>query len=153
MTEYQWDLPEPFTMPIRVAAEDIDRLGHTNNQVYLRWMEELSWRHVEHLGCGWEAYQRLRRAMAIRRTEVDYLGASHAGDELIMATWITASDGRLHSERRFQLVAARDGRTLLRARVSYVCIDLDSGRPRRMPAEFTDFHQRALIPEPPGAGG
>lgn len=145
MSDLSWDLPDPFTMPIRVAVEDIDRLGHTNNQVYLRWLEELSWRHVESLGFGWEAYEQHGLAMAIRRTEIDYLGACYAGDELIMGTWITDCDGRLSSERKFQLLRVEDGRTMLRAKVTYVCIELKSGKPRRMPPEYVAFHEQALV--------
>ena len=145
MSDLSWDFARPFTQPITVGADDIDRLGHTNNQVYLRWMEDLSWRHVEMLGFGWEAYQRFQRALAIRRTEVDYLGACYAGDELILGTWITGCDGRLHSERRFQLLRADDDRTMLRAKVTYVCIDLATGKPRRMPPEYRAFHEDAMV--------
>ena len=38
-----WDLPGPFTLEISVQAEDTDRLGHANNVVYIRWLEEVSW--------------------------------------------------------------------------------------------------------------
>lgn len=152
MSTLDWDLATPYTMSIRVKPEDIDRLGHTNNQVYLRWMEELSWQHVESIGFGWDLYEQFQRAMAIRRTEVDYLGACYQGDELMMATWITGCDGRLHSERRFQLIRVEDGRTVLRAKVTYVCIDLANGRPRRMPPEYVEFHERVLVAEDPASG-
>jgi len=154
MSTLDWDLATPYTMSIRVKPEDIDRLGHTNNQVYLRWMEELSWRHVESIGFGWDLYEQFQRAMAIRRTEVDYLGACYQDDDLVMATWITGCDGRLHSERRFQLIRVEDGRTVLRAKVTYVCIDLANGRPRRMPPEYVEFHERVLVTaEPDPASG
>lgn len=147
MTDFTWDLPNPFTATIRVSPDDIDRLGHTNNQVYLRWLEDVSWRHVEQLGFGWEAYEQFGCAMAIRRMEVDYLSACYAGDELVIGTWITGCDGRLCSDRRFQLIRVRDGRTMLRAKVFYACIDLKTGRPRRMPPEYVAFHEQALIPD------
>ena len=47
--------------------------------------------------------------------------------------------------RRFQVWRARDAQTLARAAVDYVCINLDSGRAVRMPAEFT----RAYVPGAP----
>lgn len=45
-----WDLPDPFTMTITVRPEDTDRLGHANNVVYVRWLEEVSWQHIDSLG-------------------------------------------------------------------------------------------------------
>jgi acyl-CoA thioester hydrolase len=67
------------------------------------------------------------------------------GDELELATWLVASDGKLTMERRFQLVRRCDAATVLRGRWTLVCIELSSGRPRRMPPEFTAVYLRALV--------
>lgn len=134
--EIQWDFPDPFIMNIQVESNETDRLGHTNNQVYLKWMEEISWRHIEPHGLPWELQEQLGKSMAITRTEIDYLGASYVGDQLQLATWITYSDGRLTSTRQFQLSRISDGKTLARANSRYACIDLKSGKPSRMPKEF-----------------
>jgi len=53
-----------------------------------------------------------------------------------VATWIERSDARLRVGRRFQVWRGADAQTLARAQVDYVCINLDSGRPVRMPASF-----------------
>ena len=63
----------------------------------------------------------------------------------ILATWIVESDQKLRMDRRFQLVRPADGVTLLRARTTFVCIELSSGRPRRMPVEFIEGYGRALL--------
>jgi acyl-CoA thioester hydrolase len=39
-------------------------------------------------------------------------------------------------ERRFQLRRVADGETLMRGRWGLVCIEISSGKPRRMPPEF-----------------
>lgn len=44
-----------------VQEGDIDGLGHMNNTVYLRLMENLAWAHSKHLGLGVEAFQRIGR--------------------------------------------------------------------------------------------
>jgi acyl-CoA thioester hydrolase len=49
-------------------------------------------------------------------------------------------------ERRFQLVRDRDQATVLRGRWDLVCIELSSGQPRRMPAEFCDVYLAAVVP-------
>lgn len=144
MADIQWELDNPFLMNITVQADETDRLGHTNNQVYLKWLEQISWQHIESLGMDWPMHERLSRAMAITRTEIDYLASSYEADELLLATWISASDGRLTSARQFQLVRLSDQKTLIKAQSFYACIDLKSGRPARMPKEFVDVHNQAL---------
>ncbi|WLQ12920.1 thioesterase family protein [Hahella aquimaris] len=139
-----WDMLNPFIMPIKVLEPHTDRLGHTNNTTYLNWMEEVSWRHIDPLGMSWAAHEKLGKAMAITRTEVDYLAASHADDELFIGTWITACDGRLQSSRHFQIFRPADGKTIVRANSYYACIDMKSGKPTRMPKEFVDAHRKAM---------
>jgi acyl-CoA thioester hydrolase len=131
-----WDYPDPFTLPLAPGADDIDGLNHANNGTYVRWCEQIGWAHSEKMGLGVADYQRLDRAMAIRRAEYDYLLPTQLGDRLTLATWLFAGDGKLTLERRFQLVRDGDQATVLRGRWELVCIEIRSGRARRMPPEF-----------------
>lgn len=139
-----WDYPNPFTMPITPEFGDIDGLNHTNNAVYVRWCEEVAWAHSQSLGLGLEDYRRLDRAMAIRRGEYDYLLPSFQGDALLLGTWLTSSDKKLTLERRFQLIRPKDRATILRGRWDLVCIEMSSGRPRRLPREFCEGYLKAV---------
>ncbi len=145
-TQYAWDFPAPFTIRVTPQAEDIDGLNHVNNAVYLQWCEEVGWAHSEHLGLYLDDYRRLDRAMAIRRGEYDYLLPAVLGDDLLLSTWLTASDGKLCMTRNFQLVKATSGQTLMRGRWELVCIELTSGKARRMPAEFCKVYDAAVVP-------
>lgn len=140
-----WDLPTPFTLAVTPQADDIDGLNHTNNAVYVRWCEQVGWAHSGQLGLTLADYARLDRAMAIRRGEYDYLLPTLLGEALTLATWLCATDGKLTMERRFQLVRDSDGATVLRGRWELVCIEISSGRARRMPAEFIDVYMAALV--------
>lgn len=140
-----WDRPGPFTAPITPSASEIDGLNHTNNAVYVQWCESVAWAHSKTIGLALADYQRLNRGMAIRRGEYDYLLPSTLGEPLILGTWLTASDGRLTLERRFQLIRERDGATILRGRWELVCIELSSGNVRRMPDEFIRVYLSALV--------
>lgn len=140
-----WDLATPFVIDLCVAAEDIDGLGHANNAVYVSWLERCAWRHSQSLGLDLTEYRRLDRAMAVLRHEIDYLAAAYEGDELQLATWIVESDNRLKMSRHFQLVRPSDATTLLRARTTFVCIELSSGKPKRMPVEFVEGYGPALV--------
>jgi acyl-CoA thioester hydrolase len=135
-----WDYPHPFTVPRAPQAADIDGLNHTNNAVYVRWCEQAGWAHSEALGLALADYRRLDRAMAIRRGEYDYILPTVQDEALVLGTWLVAGDGKLAMERRFQLIRERDGATVLRGRWDLVCIELSSGRPRRMPQEFVDAY-------------
>lgn len=143
-----WDLPRPHTLAVLPQAADIDGLNHTNNAVYVRWCEQVAWAHSEALGLSLADYQRLDRAMAIRHARYDYLLPSAEGEALTIGTWLTASDGKLAMTRRFQIVRDRDGATLLRGQWDLVCIELGSGRPRRMPPEFTQVYDAAVVRAP-----
>lgn len=139
-----WDFPDPFTRLIVPAADQIDGFNHTNNAVYVQWCETVAWAHSKTLGLDINDYQRLDRGMAIRRADYDYLRASSLGESLVLGTWLTASDGKLTLERRFQLIRGADQVTLLRGHWTLVCIELSSGNARRMPPEFRRVYLPAL---------
>jgi len=140
-----WDYPEPFLMDFQATEEHIDGLQHVNNGVYVNWCQDIGWRHSVVLGLDMQDYHALDRAMVIRRSEYDYCAAAYLGEPLRAATWLTGSDDRLTMERRFQLLRISDGATLLRARWQLVCIQISSGRPRRMPEVFKRQYGAAVI--------
>jgi acyl-CoA thioester hydrolase len=143
--QHVWDYPAPFTISVTPQAGDIDGLNHVNNAVYLQWCEQAGWAHSEYLGLYLEDYRRLDRAMAIRRGEYDYLLPATLGDDLRLSTWLTASDGKLCMTRNFQLVRTIGGQTLLRGRWELVCIELTSGKARRMPPEFLTVYDAVVV--------
>lgn len=138
---HAWDLPSPHVHRVTARVADIDGYGHVNNAVYVRWLDEAAWSHSSVLGVPPALCLATGRGMAVWRTQLNYLAPAFAGDEIEVATWICGSDGKLRVERRFQMRRAVDGRCLLRALVHYVCIDLDSGRPRRMPPGYVSAYR------------
>jgi acyl-CoA thioester hydrolase len=140
-----WDYPNPFTLPAVPQVDDIDGLNHTNNAVYVQWCEKIGWAHSEALGLSLADYQRLDRAMAIRRGEYDYILPTAHNDKLTLATWLTSCDGKLTMERRFQLIRDTDQATVLRGRWELVCIELSSGRARRIPSQFSQVYLAAMV--------
>ncbi|NCF17889.1 MAG: acyl-CoA thioesterase [Haliea sp.] len=149
MTELDklWDHPAPHTLRTRVGTGDIDGLDHTNNAVYVKWCEQVAWSHSVALGLDLERYRALNRAMAITHSEYNYLQASREGDEIIAGTWIVDWDRRLTMARRFQVIRLDDGATLLRGAMRFACIEISSGRPRRLPKEFIEGYGPAVLGE------
>ncbi|MBK3866601.1 acyl-CoA thioesterase [Pseudomonas stutzeri] len=139
------DQAQAFIIDLQVQPEHIDALGHANNAAYVTWLEQCAWQHSQSLGLGIGDYHRLDRAMAVLRHEIDYLAAAYEGDQLQLGTWICESDRRLKMKRTFQLIRPADGATLLRAQTTFVCIELSSGKPKRMPPEFVDGYGKALV--------
>jgi acyl-CoA thioester hydrolase len=143
-----WDYPSPHTLRTRVTAADMDGLNHTNNAVYVNWCQQVAWSHSVAVGMDLARYRELDRAMAITRSEFDYLRASREGDDIVVATWIVDWDRKLTMQRRFQVIRVNDGVTLLRAAMRFACIEVSSGRPRRMPPEFLDAYGPVVLGKP-----
>jgi acyl-CoA thioester hydrolase len=134
-----WDLPSPFIHERVAVHAEIDGYGHVNNAVYVVWLDDCAWAHSIHRGISPEMCRALNRGMAVWRTQINYLKAALEGDEIEVGTWPVYNDRKLRIDRRFQVRRKSDGETLLRALIHYVCIDLQTGRAKRMPPEFTKY--------------
>lgn len=144
-----WDSPAPHVIELTVQPADIDAYGHVNNAVYLTWLDRAAWSHSAALGVTLAQCITMRRGMAALRIQIEYLRAALSADLVQVATWIVHGDGRLRVGRHFQIRRGSDGRSLARAHVDYVCINLDSGRAVRMPEKFA----RAYVSNTPVTEG
>jgi acyl-CoA thioester hydrolase len=136
LQELDWDYPEPYVIEHTASEDEADGYGHVNNSVYLRWLDQCVWAHCAAVNMGPDLCRQLNRGFAAIRHEIDYITSAYPGDRVAVANWVTHNDGRLRAERRFQIIRVKDRRTLLRARSYYVCTDLTTGRPARIPDQF-----------------
>ncbi len=143
-----WDVEAPYVEAVTVTEAHLDRFGHTNNVVYLSWLEQVAWGHSVSLGLDFEDYERIGVGCVARRHELDYLAPTFAGDKLWLATWVHRNDFRLSMWRRYQIIRDADCKTVLRGQTQWVSVDMVTGKPRRMPEAF-----RAYQPWPQPAGG
>lgn len=130
------DYPDSFWKRFKVTKDDLDGFHHVNNAIYLKWMDATVWEHTRHVGLTEQACLDLNRGMAAVRHEIDYLSSALLDDEIVVYNWLSANDGRLRASRLFQMIRLGDRKTILRARSDYVCTNLKTGRPTRMPEEF-----------------
>ena len=138
-----WDAPAPHVIAIDVTSAHIDLMQHVNNVHYLQWLENVAWDHSVALGMRPEDYTRLGHGMVVRRHELDYIAPALLGDRVLLATWIVGLD-RLSLHRRYQFVREADGATLFRGATHFVCVEIASGKVRRMPPEFAAVYSRGL---------
>lgn len=137
-----WDVPAEHVhqLPVTVQKADTDEMGHTNNVVYLGWLERVAWSHSRLLGMDMARYRALDAGCVVRRHELDYLAATFEGEDLILGTWILENDRRLTMWRGYQIIRPADGKTVMRGRSLWVCVDMRQGRPRRQPPEFLQVY-------------
>src|SRR3989442_8378827 len=70
----------------------------------------------------------------VRGSRLALPGPAGAGERLAIRTWVEASR-RVRSHRRYAVHGA-DGTPVLEALTDWVYVDVESGRPRRVPGEF-----------------
>ena len=118
----------PFEMEIQVQAGDIDELGHVNNTVYLRWIQDVAVAHWTRIAPV-EDQKTLR--WVVMRHEIDYKAPARAGETVTARTWVGSVKG-LQFERKTEILRASDRKLLAAARTLWCPIDADTGRPQRV---------------------
>lgn len=113
-----------FSLPIAVQDSDIDDLGHVNNVVYVRWVQEVATAHWR--AAATPAAQAALAWVAVRH-EIDYKHPAMPGDAITARTWVGAADAR-RFERHTEIVRAADGRLLARARTWWCPISRATGK-------------------------
>ena len=139
------DYSVPHVHRIRIVKSDIDGMGHANNACYVIWCEQSAWNHSEILGLGIKDYQRLNRGVAIRKASYEYFLPSFENEDLLIATWLTACDGKFRIERRFQMINLATGQTVQRGHWELICVTLSSGKVTKFPNEFTERYGNAVV--------
>lgn len=131
-----WHVAAPFITYMTVLESHQDDFGHTNNVAYLEWLEKAAWAHSETLGLNIAAYYNLGCGCVVRKHELNYCLPSYAGEKLAIGTWISANDGKLSTIRDYQIVRLHDNKTILTGQTHFVTVDMQTGKPKRMPPEF-----------------
>lgn len=114
----------PFDLPLEVRAEDFDELGHVNNVVYLRWVQEAA---IAHWNAAADEVEKASWVWVVTRHEIDYKRAALPGDALIARTWVGGA-GRRAFRRHTAILRARDGRELAVACTTWCPLDVNTLR-------------------------
>lgn len=124
----------PFAMSFTAAPEHIDELGHVNNAVWVRWIQDIAVAH-------WHAIAPPEHAEAyvwvVTRHEIDYRGNVVAGDTVTGETWVGAAPKGARFDRHVRFTGA-DGRVKVEAKTTWAILDRASGRLVRVPAAVAE---------------
>ena len=88
-------------MAIAVEAADIDGLGHVNNVVYLRWVQDIA---IAHWRAVASAADQGKFLWIVVRHEIDYKHPARLGDVILAKTWVGAAT-RIKFERHTEMRA------------------------------------------------
>ena len=137
--------PGAVTWKRRVEWRDVDPFGHLNNASYLSYTQEaaieagltygVTHANSSGAGLGW----------AMKRNRIEYLLPAMPDEELQIETWLT-SLRQASAVRYSSITRVSDGEQLARAESHWLTVDLDSGKPRRLP----QWMREALAPNVSG---
>ncbi|MEM6413373.1 MAG: thioesterase family protein [Pseudomonadota bacterium] len=131
-----WPVRNPFVRRQRAEQHDVDAFGHVNNLRYVDWAQEVAWGHSEMLGMSLDDFVQSGFAFVVQRHEFDYKLPVLDGQEVLIATWIAENDGIVRLNRAYEMRRPDDGALVFQGITRFVTVELASGRPVRMPAEW-----------------
>jgi acyl-CoA thioester hydrolase len=117
----------------QVQPRDIDELGHANNVVWVRWLNEAAIAHASNVGWGIEPCRAAGLLWVVRRHDIEYLLPAFAGEEVTAQTWPDTLRAATSARRT---LFRRGDQLLASAETTWVLLDARTGRPRRVPAEM-----------------
>ncbi len=121
-----------FACTFTAQPEDIDELGHVNNAVWVRWIQEIATAH-------WNAVappeHRNAHVWVVTRHEIDYRGNVEIGECVTGETWIDTPPRGARFGRHVRFVDGA-GRTVVEGVTTWALLDRASGRLLRVRPEI-----------------
>lgn len=128
-----------YSIQIIPNADDMDELGHVNNQVYVRWIQEVAQHH-------WQAFaaEELRNSYfwVVVRHEIDYKQSILPGQPIEISTWIESYSAAT-SIRMVKILV--ESKLVAQARTTWCLLDSTSRRPVRIPDTIQQLFPPILL--------
>ena len=122
----------PFTLTKTATAADIDELGHVNNAVWVKWIQDIAVAH-------WEAVATTEQQSAyiwvVTRHEIDYRGNVGPGETVTGETWVPDPPRGARFDRHVRFTGA-DGKVKVEAVSTWALLDRATGRLLRVRPEL-----------------
>ena len=118
--------PAPHVHVLAVEAGDIDFMGHVNNSVYLKWVQDAViayWRRVA------PAEAVARHLWVALRHEITYRRPAFLEDNVVAQV---AAEGMQGARAFFHTLIKRGEEVLAEVKSSWCCLDAETQRPARL---------------------
>ncbi|HEY9776933.1 MAG TPA: thioesterase family protein [Planktothrix sp.] len=131
--------PLLIEMDIKVRTYDIDSAGHVSNINYLYWMEDMRLEVIERYFSMKEFLDKGYQPV-IAATHIEYKRAIKLFDKPKGFMWISELG---NASYKFEGEIYVDGQLTTHATHVGVFVDVVTGKPRRLPAEFIEIYRKA----------
>jgi len=117
-----------FTTRITAGSGDIDELGHVNNAVWVKWIQDVAIAHWDAV-----ALPEHRRAYVwvVTRHEIDYRGNVRDGEAVTAETWVSEPPRGARFDRHMRFTG-EDGKVKVEAKTTWALLDRATGRLMRV---------------------
>lgn len=121
-----------YSTMITAGPDDIDILGHVNNAVWVKWIQDVAVAH-------WDAVaapeHRHAYIWVVTRHEIDYRGNVSEGETVTAHTWVPEPPRGARFDRHMRFTGA-DGKIRVEAKTTWAMLDRGTGRLVRVSAEI-----------------
>ncbi len=121
-----------YEHPITVEPVDIDHMGHVNNAVYLRWVQDAVTRYWQAVAPAEAVARHLWVAL---KHEISYRRPAFLEDGLVAEV---IAEGMQGARSQFTTVIRRGEELLAEVRSSWCCLDSTTHRPARLAREVVE---------------
>ncbi|MEG3144572.1 acyl-CoA thioesterase [Sphingomonas sp. RT2P30] len=121
-----------FTVSITATDADIDELGHVNNAVWVRWIQDIA---VAHWAAVAPPEHQTAYVWVVTRHEIDYRGNVVAGETVTGETWVPDPPKGARFDRHVRFTGA-DGKVKVEAVTTWAMLDRATGRLHRVRDEI-----------------
>lgn len=134
-----------YKTDIKIRGFHCDAYGHVNNARWVELLEEARWRWLDE-DVDLEEWTRVGQGVIVAHLDIAYRRPAHANDHVEFRCWITKLGGRsavCHQE------AVRKGteEKLIEADVTFVLLDLNTGRPRPIAGDALELFTKYRVRE------
>jgi acyl-CoA thioester hydrolase len=121
-----------FHYPVGIVPGDIDHMGHVNNSVYLKWVQEAVVRYWEKIAPADAVASHLWVAL---KHEINYRRPAFLEDNVVA----DVIADRMHGARAFfTTIVRRGGDVIAEVKSTWCCLDATTRKPARLGANVTD---------------
>ena len=121
-----------LSYPITATEADIDELGHVNNAVWVKWIQDIA---VAHWAAIATAEQQAAYIWVVTRHEIDYRGNVGPGETVTGETWVPEPPRGARFDRHVRFTGA-DGKVKVEAVSTWALLDRETGRLLRVRPEL-----------------